>query len=215
MHNTMILRLAVLAVTMMTAACDRDEGPGPGIHDTKYAALGASGEPMPGTGPATCVLDQFIGLTWEVKLDTPGLHDWRNTYSWYDPEESSDPDGLDYRGMPNGGLCDGSDCDTWDYVQAVNQAGYCGYNDWRLPSRDELGSISDPRLVEGKTTINMKFFPYTLPREYWSANDYHFQWDTAWVWSFEHGHDRVEWKKSARPVRLVRGEASMLERVKD
>lgn len=215
MSKQAIPRLALVAITIMMTACDQNEGPGPGIHDTKYVALGASGEQLQGEAVFPCVLDQFIGLTWEVKTDTPGLHDWRSTYSWYDPEESNDPEGLDYRGAPNGGQCSGSDCDTWDYVRAVNEAGHCGYNDWRVPSRDELGSISDPRLVEGKTTINLKFFPHTQPEEYWSANDYHFQWDTAWVWSFQHGHDRVEWKKSPRRVRLVRGEATLLERIKD
>ena len=215
MSNKLILRLAVVVLTTVTAACDRNDGPGPEIHDTKYAALGASGEHLQGDGPARCVLDQYIGLTWEVKTNTPGLHDWHNTYSWYNPDESNDPEGLDYRGTTDGGQCNGSACDTFDYVRAVNQAGFCGYNDWRVPSRDELGSISDPRLVESRPTINMKYFPYTQPEEYWSANDYHFQWDTAWVWSFQHGHDRVEWKKSPRRVRLVRGEATLLERVKD
>jgi hypothetical protein len=215
MSNKLILRLAVVVLTMVTVACDRNDGPGPEIHDIKYAALGASGEQLQGDSPARCVLDQYIGLTWEVKTDTPGLHDWRNTYSWYKPDESNDPEGLDYRGASDGGQCDGSACDTFEYVRAVNEAGFCGYNDWRMPSRDELGSISDPRLVESRPTINMKYFPYTQPEEYWSANDYHFQWDTAWVWSFQHGHDRVEWKKSPRRVRLVRGEATLLERVKD
>ena len=39
--------------------------------------------------------DQFTGLIWEVKSDTEGLHDWRNTYSWYSPDESFGGE-LDY-----------------------------------------------------------------------------------------------------------------------
>ena len=51
--------------------------------------------------------------------------------------------------------------------------------------------------------------------EYWSANDYSFQWDAAWAWSFEYGHDRVDWKSSPKFVRLVRGTAENLEKVKE
>ena len=31
----------------------------------------------------------FTGLTWEVKSDQAGLHDWRNTYSWWDPKKET------------------------------------------------------------------------------------------------------------------------------
>jgi hypothetical protein len=215
MPDKRFLGVAVLLMVVILTGCDQNDGPGPEIHDTKYVFLGASGEQLQGDGPGVCVLDQFIGLIWEVKSDAPGLRDWRNTYTWFNPEESNDPDALDYRGKPDGGQCVGSECDTWDYVRAVNETGLCGYNDWRVPSRDELGSISDPRLVETRPTINMKYFPFTQREEYWSANDYHFQWDTAWVWNYQHGHDRVEWKKTPRRLRLVRGEATMLERIKD
>jgi hypothetical protein len=61
----------------------------------------------------------------------------------------------------------------------------------------------------------MEFFPFAQVDEYWSSNDYSFQWNAAWLWNFKYGHDRVEWKASPRFVRLVRGEPSALERVKD
>ncbi|MDH3589290.1 MAG: DUF1566 domain-containing protein, partial [Gammaproteobacteria bacterium] len=186
------------------------------IHDTKYAAIDADGEQMPdAVGSWSCALDQYTGLMWEVKTDQAGAHDWRNTYSWYDPDESNQPGGLDYRGTADGGECAGSDCDTWAYVQAVNEAGHCGYHDWRLPLRDELASISDLRKIDTPPTTNMKYFPHTQPGEYWTSNDYHFQFDAAWAWNFFYGHDRVDWKKSPKPVRLVRGEALKLSRTKD
>ena len=207
--------LLMAAALLLLSACDKETGPGPEIHDTKYVVIGPDGQPVKGDpGENDCVLDQYIGLTWEVKSDQPGLRDWRNTYSWYSPDESFENE-LDYRGLPNGGECAGSDCDTTAYVQAVNELGYCGHNDWRLPSRDELGSISDPRKVDNKPTINMKFFPHTQLEEYWSGNDYSFQYNSAWRWSFRFGHDRVDWKTNPGYLRLVRGEATLLVRIKD
>ncbi len=205
------------AALLMLVACGGDPGPGPApdLHDTKYVVIGPGGEQLDaGAGPGFCALDQYTGLMWEVKSDMPGLHDWRNSYSWYSPEESHDGE-LDYRGTADAGECSGSACDTWDYVRAVNDASYCGYSDWRIPSRDALASISDLRKIKTPPTINMQFFPNTQPAEYWSGNDYDFQWDAAWLWNFQFGHDRVDWKRTPRHVRLVRGEAQVLARVED
>lgn len=208
-------KILALLSALILSSCGGEDGPGPEIHDTKYLAIGADGQAIEDDSDADhCVLDQFIGLTWEVKSDLAGLRDWRNTYSWYAPNESHDGE-LDYRGTQNGGDCTGSRCDTQAYVEAVNDSAYCGHSDWRLPSRDELGSISDPRRTGNPPTINLNFFPQTQADEYWSGNDYQFQYDAAWLWNFNFGHDRVEWKKSARHVRLVRGEATLLPRIKD
>lgn len=216
MMPRVLVMLIFLVPALFLTGCSKSSGPGLEIHDTKYAAIDANGEPL-GTesGAWPCALDQYTGLLWEIKTDEAGLHDWRNTYSWYNPGESNEPDGLDYRGTPDGGECAGSGCDTWAYVKAVNEAGYCGHNDWRIPLRDELASISDRRKVETPPTINMQYFPYTQTGEYWTGNDYHFQFDAAWAWNFGYGHDRVDWKKSPKSVRLVRGDALHLTRTKD
>ena len=207
--------LIATAILFLLSACERESGPGPEIHDTKYLTIGSDGRSVKGQpGDNDCVQDQFIGLVWEVKSDLPGLRDWRNTYSWYSPDESFEGE-LDYRGVNNAGTCSGSECDTNAYVIAVNETGYCGHSDWRMPSREELGSISDPRKPGNPPTINMDFFPYTRSEEYWSSNDYQFQYNAAWRWNFKFGHDRVEWKATPGRVRLVRGEATLLQRVKE
>lgn len=205
--------LCILLITPLVA-CEQESVPGLEIHDTKYVAVSDDGSAL-AQKPAhwNCVLDQFTGLTWEVKSDEDGLHNWRNTYSWYSPDEANGE--LDYRGTPNGGICSGSACDTNAWVEAVNEQGLCGYNDWRLPLKDELASISDLRKTKSPPTINTEYFPYTQAGEYWSGYDYSFQWDAAWLWNFQLGHDRVEWKKTPNYARLVRGESMMLERVKD
>ncbi len=207
--------LTVFTLYFLISACERQAGPGLEIHDTKYVALDENGaEKMHHSSSFSCVLDRYTGLTWEVKSDAPGLRDWRNTYSWFAPDESHGGE-LDYRGTENGGECAASRCDTHGFTAAVNEAGLCGYHDWRPPTRDELASLSDPRKTGTPPTTNTDFFPHAQPAEYWSSNDYSFQWNAAWLWNFEFGHDRVEWKASPRYLRLVRGEAQQLERVKD
>jgi len=204
-----------LAAAFGLVACGGNGLPDAASHDTRYRAVDAAGQVLdPSVAPGDCVFDELTGLTWEGKTSAPGLHHALNTYTWFNPDESHDGE-LDYRGKPDGGECTGSSCDTTAYVAAVNAAGLCSFTDWRMPGRDELGSISDPRRKDSPPTANLRFFPNMQAAEYWSANDYHFQWNGAWVWSFENGMDRVEWKDSPRHVRLVRGTASRVARVKD
>jgi hypothetical protein len=211
-HN--YLRGALASSVLLVLSACGDSGPGPGIHDTKYVALDSAGNQLAADEPGPCVLDQFTGLVWEVKTTTNGPHHRDNSYTWFNPDEK-DGGELDYRGKPDGGDCTGSSCDTLSVVNAVNEAGYCGFNDWRMPTRDELGSISDPRKSSLPPSININYFPNTQSGEYWSSNDYQFHWDSAWVWSFGNAMDRVEWKYSPRFVRLVRGIPVYLERIDD
>lgn len=194
-----------IAVSLLVAACDRDSASIAPSDDARYSLTRVDND--------ACILDSVTGLLWQGKSDVAGLHDYRNSYSWWNPDEAHGE--LDYRGTENGGQCAGSQCDTWHYVLAVNEAGYCGYQDWRLPSRDELFSISDIRRAANPPTQDTTVFIWSQAAEYWSANDYSFQWDAAWAWSFEFGHDRVDWKKTPKLVRLVRGSADGLPEVKE
>jgi len=198
---TLILSLTCL----LFASCSQNPDDIANPHDTKYTTIE--------TGSNSCVLDTTTQLMWQTKTTAVGLHNVANTYSWFDPTEANGE--LDFRGLEDGGDCDGSACDTWHYVQAVNEAGLCGRNDWRMPIKDELFSVSDLRRAENPPTMNTAFFPHAQSAEYWSGNDYSFQYNTAWAWNFEYGHDRVDWKKEPKFVRLVRGTAGELEAVKE
>ncbi|MBT8109741.1 MAG: DUF1566 domain-containing protein [Gammaproteobacteria bacterium] len=200
-----VSRTIFFSVLLALGACSQDDTENRFTHDNKYNSISVDND--------ACVFDQQTGLLWEAKTDIAGLHDFRNTYTWYDPNEAHKE--LDYRGLENGGVCAGSACDTWHYVEAVNQAGYCGYQDWRMPFKDELFSISDLLRADNPPTMNTNFFMHAQAAEYWSGNDYSFQWDAAWAWNFEYGHDRVDWKKTPKFVRLVRGSASQLPEVKE
>lgn len=205
----MNVRTSIICLAgILLFGCGREPGPVVDSQGSKFSEV-----PLSGAALGRCTLHGSTNLMWEVKSNEPGLHDWRNSYSWFDPDESFGE--LDYRGTPDGGDCAGSDCDTWDFVRAVNTQGYCGFHDWRLPSRDELMSISDLGKADTPPTIDTKYFPYAQAEEYWSANDYSFQYNAAWVWSFRHGHDRVDWKKSPKFLRLVRGKAERLTPVKE
>jgi hypothetical protein len=190
---------------LLTAACGQDQADDPASGDSQFSRITDDNE--------ACIVDSRTLLMWQGKTDVAGLHDYRNTYSWYEPNEANGE--LDYRGTENAGECTGSSCDTWHYVQAVNEAGHCGHADWRMPGKDELFSISDLRLADNPPTVDTEYFAFTQAAEYWSANDYSFQWDAAWAWNFQFGHDRVDWKKSPKFVRLVRGTGENLPEVKE
>ena len=199
------LTSTMLLSCLLAGACGDTKNESKPVPDDRYESVVV--------GDDICVFDRSTELMWETKSANAGLHQVTNTYSWFDPDEANGE--LDYRGLEDGGQCEGSKCDTWHFVQAVNKRGLCGYNDWRMPGKNEIYSISDIRLAETPPTIDIKFFPLTRPAEYWTGNDYSFQYDTAWAWNFALGHDRVDWKKEAKFVRLVRGTPRDLAKVKE
>ena len=206
-------KLLYLILPAVLAGCG---GGGPADREEardRYVLLKDDGTPASGRGPYSCLRDMQSSLVWELKSDQEGLHDWRNTYSWFNPTQAHHE--LDYRGTANAGSCMGSQCDTWDIAMAANNEKFCGFDDWRLPSKDEMFSISDLRRAKSPPTIAVEYFLHAQAKEYWTANDYSFQPDSAWVWNFQYGHDRVDWKKSPKLVRLVRGDPIDLTAVKD
>lgn len=199
------LTLVTILSCLLASACGESGDERPLANDERLQ--------LTTVGDEICVFDRSTNLLWQTKTLDAGLHQASNTYSWYDPDEAHGE--LDYRGLEDGGSCVGSKCDTWHYVNAVNDVGLCGYNDWRMPGKDEIYSISDIRRLKSPPTINTEYFPHTESAEYWTGNDYSFQYDAAWAWNFALGHDRVDWKKEAKFVRLVRGTPGELLKVKE
>ncbi|MDZ7735144.1 MAG: DUF1566 domain-containing protein [Gammaproteobacteria bacterium] len=197
-------RRAAAGITLMAimlGGCDNgtDEAAGL-VFDFERLAHDADG--------GQCVHDRRTGLTWEVKTAAPGLRAAENTYTWYSEQPSLKPE---QRGTRNGGDCQGSDCDTDAYVAAVNESALCGYRDWRLPERYDLASLNDPRIrFPGPTLTSRVFFRIPVPAVTGAAL-YRFQRDAAWLWGFDHGLDRVDWKSSPYHVRVVRGEPLLTE----
>jgi hypothetical protein len=149
-------------------ATNNDDSDGhAGFSFTKINSTGAS---LPASATSwNCVKDNVTGLIWEVKTTDGGLHDKTNTYSWYEPDKTKNGGGA---GTQNGGICKGSECDTNSYVLAVNTTGYCGYKDWRMPTREELMSIADLGIIN--LTIDVNYFSDTLTfgTIFWTSSPY-------------------------------------------
>lgn len=175
-----------------------------GAAGFSFVKLDAAGAPLAdqaaafSSTPWDCVRDNVTGLTWEMKPDDNGLRDRDWTFSWFDRSGSDSGE----RGMPNGGVCvDTTNCDTQKYIAAVNAAGICSRNDWRLPSRSELSSLVHYG-VAAPPLIDTGFFPDISIAAYWSASS---AGPVAWSVDSADGSVRVIAKFSAQPVRLVSG----------
>jgi Protein of unknown function (DUF1566) len=150
--------------------------------------------------PWDCVRDNQSGLIWEVKKSEPGLQNINNTYSWYDPDQTTNGG---WAGKANAGVCSGSDCDTESYIKAINAKKLCGLNDWYLPSRFELNTIVDTSVLFPGPALPKAFFPEALPGKYWTDTTFKTRRAGAWIWSFDSGSDLVVEKSEAHSIRLT------------
>jgi len=100
----------------------------------------------------------------------------------------------------------GNSC-TWEdaftYIKELNKRAYCGFRDWRLPSREELRTMVD---YNGQTpATDWKFFSDCLPAFYWSKDNNNKEPLFAWGVYFAYGCAICYLKSFFYPVRAVRG----------
>jgi hypothetical protein len=109
-----------------------------------------------------CVLDDQSKLVWEVKLNTKGLQNKQNTYTWFNGQS----------GTSNGDYSHNchwtQECNTQAYVDAIKNSKLCKQKKWRLPTESELRTL----LVYGDEDllINQDFFKNTQLKSYWSSD---------------------------------------------
>jgi hypothetical protein len=177
-----------------------------------FTKLDASGVPLANQAaqftvtPWDCVRDEVTGLQWEVKTDNGGLRDKDWTYSWFNSTGVNDGGSA---GTANGGACvDTSNCDTEKYVSAVNAAGLCGRNDWRLPTREELQSIVNISQFNTAPRYDIDFFPNPPPSltlAHWTSTPDASSAAIAWTVDVLKGRGSAIYSKSREfPVFLVR-----------
>lgn len=189
------------------------EKAGRGEQGFDFTRLDAIGDEVDANATSwSCVRDNVTGLVWEVKSDSSssGLHGSAHTYSWYLSENEGDPTGAQNNAAA---ICSLTECNTTAFVEAVNQQGLCNFNDWRLPTHQELLSLVHFGHDEAPM-IDAHYFPHTTlnlgsPVWYWTNQS---SADgatedisrTAWAVDFASGNDNFLNKSTPVRIRLVR-----------
>jgi hypothetical protein len=154
---------------------------GSGNAGFDFTKIGNDGSALPsaaalGSSPAdwACTKDNVTGLIWEVKTSS-GLRSSALTYAWYSPDSSTNGGNA---GAVGTDTCGGTlatapynnQCNTQNYVSAVNAATLCGASDWRLPTRRELLTIVHAGAVS--PSIDTTYFPNTQSNSFWTKSTY-------------------------------------------
>ncbi|MCH8549475.1 MAG: DUF1566 domain-containing protein [Balneolaceae bacterium] len=178
---------------------------GSGASGFDFTKVSSSGATLSvGATEWACVRDNVTGLIWEVKTSDGGLQDKSHTYTWYNPDNTTNGG---REGFINGGVCSNGDCDTYGYVLAVNENELCGANDWRMPTRKELLSIMHNG--QSDVRIDLNYFPNTSGSWFLTSTPVAFGVSyNAWRINFGSGRvsRNLNFVGSHASVRLVRSE---------
>ena len=153
------------------------------INPPSYTKLDAAGNDLPDSATSwVMVRDNVTGLIWEVKTDDDSVHDKDIVYPWQDAQDV--------------------------FVAQVNAETFGGHSDWRLPTIQELSSIS--ALGRYDPAVNEEYFPNTMSSNYWSSTTNAGSTNDAWYVYFSLGTGYWLLKSSSFYVRAVRGGQSGL-----
>ena len=171
------------------------------INPPSYTKLDKNGKALPDSATSwVMVLDNVTGLIWEVKQDKDGVqnynnrHDADNTYNWYDPNPTTNGGNA---GMPGNGT------DTYDFINALKNAHFGGYSDWRMPGKEELRSICD--YERSDPSIRTDYFPDTVSSSYCSSTTYAIDASCVWGVNFDLASTGKALKDGHFNIRAVRG----------
>lgn len=143
-----------------------------------------------------CATISGSGLTWELKTDDGGVHDKDNVYRW---------GGIGAE--KNGTLF----FDDWNgLINAANTEKLCGFDDWRVPTIDELKTLVTN--TDKKPVIDTRVFSLTLTVPHWSVSTYQHYPEHAQTVDFGTGASNYYngFRGDRLPVRMVRGNKNNL-----
>jgi len=166
----------VLAVTLLLALA------GPALAECQGSENGA----VPVATPSAAFFDFGNGTV----LHRPTQLIWMRCavgQSWTGTGCSGEADQLDWAGA----------------LEAADQTAVFGQSDWRLPNRNELGSIVETR-CHGPA-INGAIFPDSPAAEFWTGSPVQADSDQTWVVDFEQGALMPQPATETGALRLVRG----------
>jgi hypothetical protein len=81
------------------------------------------------------ITDSETGLMWEKKSRDGSLHDAKNAYTWALSYNDPAPDGTLFT----------------TFLSGLNESGFAGHTDWRIPTISELETIIDYTAIIGPT----------------------------------------------------------------
>ena len=158
--------------------------------------------------------DNYTTLVWEVKTNDGSIHDRNTTYFWGGNTALG-------KNHPNR---EGNYHNDWNsLVDGSNNANLCGFNDWRVPTRESLFGLIDYSEIGISTgnAISLDYFPNVdidgVDNKYWSSSPAGFTWSNLhliWVVDFVLGEILLlpggytfgnTTQYNAAGVRLVRG----------
>ncbi|MDP7553865.1 MAG: DUF1566 domain-containing protein [Candidatus Thioglobus sp.] len=181
--NKVIFLLSILVSSIVCADLVKlsDEGKKLNIDDSEWS----------------CVLDEDSSLVWEVKKDKEGIQYMMNTHTWFDGETGEESGKYSRNCFWN------KDCNTKSYISAINKQQFCSFNDWRLPTRNELETLLN-YYGESDILIDLRFFPNTQNTTYWTSVSLENNPSLAYEVPFFFGGSIVRDKSIDTHIRLVR-----------
>ena len=145
-----------------------------------------------------CVKDNITRLVWEGKTAS-GSRLGTSTYTNYDSTSSAQKLG----GLTATQAEIDAITNSIGYKNSVNTSALCGYNDWRLPTKEELQGIV---ASSGSPRIDIAWFPNTQAHYYWTSSPNADSSFVAWSVNFSNGGFSNDLRSGNlnRGVRLVR-----------
>lgn len=173
-----LLILALLAVGLISPACSRAQTCPPGnsvlFPSSRFEVVEPDGLVFPGQ---LVVNDLGTGLVWKQCSE-----------------------GLSGQGCLAGSAVT---IDWGSALRLAEAATHAGFDDWRLPNRDELKSVIETACYS--PSVNSNAFPNTVSGGYWSSTTYAQSTINAWSVGFARGNYNFQDKIVPLRVRLVRG----------